>query len=201
MGAERAAHHPEGGPIGPLPDGLTALALAARAGGQPEADRLWEAARQRLTRIGLALRVDPGEVPDLVQDVLLAAHGALGRFDPQAGSFEAWIAAILLRRARNRRRAERRFAIFRGRYSGPARAAARFPSVAEAVDARLTLERLLESLTAVQRRVVALYEIGELPADEVAGILGITAAGVRSIARDARQKLTRAAGGGGEVRR
>jgi RNA polymerase sigma factor (sigma-70 family) len=60
-----------------------------------------------------------------------------------------------------------------------------------AVEARLTLHRLLEQLTRRQREVVALYEIDGLSAEEVSRILEITAAGVRSLARDARRKLAK----------
>ena len=59
-----------------------------------------------------------------------------------------------------------------------------------AVEARLTLRRLLDRLTRRQREVIALYEIDGLSAEEVAGILGISAAGVRSLARDARRRLS-----------
>ena len=87
---------------------LAKLALAARAGRGAEEERLWQAAHPRLVRIALALGVPAGDVPDLVQDALFAAHRALRRFDPGAGSFEAWLGTILIRRARNLARSRRR---------------------------------------------------------------------------------------------
>jgi DNA-directed RNA polymerase specialized sigma24 family protein len=69
------------------------------------------------------------------------------------------------------------------------------PVEIERLEARLVLERLLSCLTDCQREVVALYEIGELSADEVARAVGCTPPGVRSIARDARIRLSEAARG------
>lgn len=157
---------------------------------QAAEDRLWEAARPRLVRMALALGVPASEVPDLVQDALLAAHRALGRFDPEAGSFEAWIGTILLRRTRNLLRARRRRRVFLDALRAIGLPVAPRPSRGlDGVEARLVVERLLGCLTDVQREVVALYEIGELDAAATARVLGITPAGVRSIARDARRRL------------
>jgi len=169
-------------------------AQAARALPASPARRL-EAATPRLTRIALALGAPAQEVPDLVQDTLLAAHRALRSFDPDRGSFDAWLATILVRRVQNARRAERRRRALRGllgRIGAP-----REPRGTRDIDraeARLVLAKLVACLSDSQREVIALYEIGDLPAEEVARALGHTAAGVRSIARDARTKLAAAAG-------
>lgn len=171
---------------------LTAMALEVQAGEKTAANRLWEAARPLLQRVALALGVPPSDVPDLVQDVLLAAHRGLESFAPDKGSLDSWLVAILVRRARNALRAQRR----RRRLSERLRiliprAASRGPF--DAVEARLTLARLLTSLTESQREVIALYEIADLSAEEAGNLLGMSAAGVRSIARDARERLSRAA--------
>jgi len=176
------------------PTSLSALAGEARRGDGGAADRLWDGVRPRLLRIGLALGVPAADVPDLVQDVLLAAHRGLRTFDPEKGSLEAWLGTILVHRARNLFRSGRRRRGFFARFPMlPARQATR--GAIDAVEARLTLERLLTFLTEKQREVVALYEIGELSAEETGRLLDITAAGVRSIARDARIRLSEAAAG------
>jgi RNA polymerase sigma factor (sigma-70 family) len=151
-------------------------------------DQDFAALRPKLIRIALALGIDPEDAKDLAQESLLAAHRNLQRFDPEKGSFEGWASVILLRRARNRQRSsQRRWKLqeavrrFAPRSVAPA---------AGAVEARLTLQRLLRELTPRQREVVALYEIGGLSAAEAGEHLDMTAAGVRSIARDARQRLT-----------
>ncbi len=179
-------------------DGATGLALledlavAAQGGDADAAGTLWGALRPRLLRIGLALGVSPSDVADLVQDSILAAHRSLSKFDPAKGSVEAWLSTILVRRTRNLFRSERR------RLGLVARLSSILPrpqvrAGLDAVEARITLQRLLTSLTESQREVVALYEIGELRAEETARLLRITAAGVRSIARDARIRLSEAA--------
>jgi RNA polymerase sigma factor CnrH len=178
------------------PSDLARLALAARAGRGAEEERLWRAARPRLVRIALALGVPAADVPDLVQETLLAAHRALGRFDPAAGSFEAWMGTILVRRARNLERSRRR----RRRFLDALRAIGlpvppRSPRAVDHLEARLVVDRLLGCLSVSQREVVALYEIGEVDAAETARVLGLTAGGVRSIARDARRRLAEEARG------
>jgi RNA polymerase sigma-70 factor (ECF subfamily) len=171
--------------------GLAALAVAARDGDRTAGERLYEQARPRLLRLALSLGVDPDAAGDLVQDTLWAAHRALARFDPSRGSIEGWLATILVRRAHNRRRAlARRLRLVDSfRRQGPKST----PPASGAVEARITLGRLLDSLTDRQRQVVALYEIGELGAEETSRILGLTPAGVRSIAHDARKRLGKAA--------
>ncbi len=175
------------------PSRLEPLAAAAVHGGRAEAEQLWIAARPFLLRWALALGADPNAANDLVQDALWAAHRNLNRFDPRRGTPEAWLATILVRLLRNQRRALSRrrrlsaaFAPFVRRSTPPA---------TDPVDARITLARLLDRLTERQREVVALYEIAELGAAASAQILGLTPAGVRSIARDARQRLSNAVRG------
>jgi len=175
---------------------LARLALAARASRGAEEERLWQAARPRLVRIALALGVPAADVPDLVQDALFAAHRALRRFDPGAGSFEGWIGTIIVRRAQNLARSRRR----RRRFLDALRTiglpvAPRSAPALDRLEARLVIERLLGCLSVSQREVVALYEFGEMDAAEAARVLGISAAGVRSIARDARRRLAEEARG------
>jgi RNA polymerase sigma-70 factor (ECF subfamily) len=171
-----------------LDSDLSSLVGAARDGDESTTERLYAAVRPRLLRTALALGVDPDDAADLVQETLWSAHRNLHRFDPQQASFESWLGLILVRRARNRwrglvrkRRLLETLHVFSPRSTD---------SAAGAVDARLTLERLLGGLTRRQREVVALYEIGGLGAGEVARVLGISSAGVRSLARDARRRLT-----------
>lgn len=184
----------------PAPEGrdaksdLLALVLRARDGDRETADRLYAEVRPRLLRIALALGADPETAADTVQESLWAAHRNLRRFDPSQASFLGWLGVIVVRRLNNRRRAAaRRKRLLEALRLVPRGGGAPGQSV---VEARLTLRRLLRQLTDRQREVVALYEIGELGAEEVAWMLGLTPAGVRSIARDARGRLSAAARGG-----
>lgn len=172
---------------------LTRLALEAQGGQAFAITRLWESARVFLTRLALAFGVSYDEAPDLVQECMWAAHQALDRFDPEKGSFAAWTGTILLRLARNRFRGSKRrhhlLEAFKNYLSG--RRLERMPAPdITSLEARMTLEGLLRVLTDRQRDVIALYEIAELSAKEVAAIVGISEAGVRSIARQARNKLS-----------
>ena len=166
---------------------LDTLWMAARGGDAGATERLFREARPMLLRWALALGSDPDTAGDLVQETLWAAHRSLDRFDPSRGALEGWMATILVRRLRNRRRARARRSrlLAAVRRDSPVSVA---PD-AGAVEARVTLARLLGSLTDRQREVVALYEIAELGAEKTARILGLTPAGVRSIARDARRRL------------
>ena len=168
-------------------DPLASLVESARGGDEAATGRLYACVRPRLLRIALALGADPDDAADLVQETLWSAHRNLGRFDAARASFEGWLGTILVRRTRNSWRS-----LARGRRLVRALAGSTRTSSdpgSHAVEARLTLQSLLEQLTRRQREVVALYEIDGLSAEEVAGILGITAAGVRSLARDARRRL------------
>jgi RNA polymerase sigma-70 factor (ECF subfamily) len=172
-----------------MPDGRPPDAVCLEAA----ADRRLGAATHQLTRIALALGVPAQDAPDVVQDTLLAAHRGLRSFDPARGRLEAWLATILVRRARNARRAERRWRALRAVFQSVGASRRTGTKEIDRVEARLVLDRLVACLSDSQREIVALYEIGELSADEVARTLGHTPAGVRSIARDARNKLAEAA--------
>lgn len=175
-------------------DGLLAQwATAARHGDRDAADRLLAAARPRLTRMALAFGAAPDDVPDLVQDVLIVAWRRLEDFDPARGSFIAWLAGGLHGRVANLRRGAGRLGLFLDRLRDAVQATPQEERPQEKVDARMTLDRLLQSLAPRQRDVVALYELGGLSGKETARVLGIGEAAVRSIARDARQALKAAA--------
>lgn len=180
-----------------IPD-LTSLAVDARSGDEATLDLLYRTARPSLLRWALAMGAGPDTAPDLVQETLWAAHRHLTSFDPARGTFEGWIATILVRRLRNRRRARARRArlldSFRAEGS-PGSARRTLPRAIEVVHARAALHKLLAVLTDRQREVVALYDLAEMNATDVARVLDLTPAGVRSIARDAHRKLEKATRG------
>lgn len=181
------------------PGVATMPAADERARLAEDASAALERLRPRLLRLALVLRTSPEDAEDAVQETLLAAYRNRSSFDPATGSPESWTAAILLRRLRNRKRGWlRRIRFLSALGREPERRAV--PG-SEAIEARLTLARLLDALTPRQREVVALYEIAEWSAEETARVLGMTPAGVRSVARDARRRLSEAAAGGKEASR
>lgn len=172
---------------------LTRLAVAAQTGSASDHDLWLDQLQRLLVRVGFGLGISSEDLLDLVQETSYSAWRALATFDPCRGSCEAWAIAMLRRRAANWRRRLRR------QLRGLARLTFERPTGPEPdaalgqVEDRATLERLLQALSPRQREVIAYYELAELSADEVANLLGTTAAGVRSVARDAREQLTRAA--------
>jgi RNA polymerase sigma-70 factor (ECF subfamily) len=172
---------------------LEGVALLAQGGDREARDALWSIVRSPLERIALAMGIAPIDIPDLVQETLMAAHVNLDRFDPDRGSMRTWLATIMARLRLNllRRRA-RRVRLLERLAGGISREVARGGRVKRgAPSAGDDVGEVLDRLTNRQRQVVIVYAIAGLSALEAGRALGITAAGVRSIARDARNRLGR----------
>jgi len=170
---------------------LDAVARAAQAGDGDATNALCIILRPYLGRIAIGMGIVPRDVPDLVQDTLVAAHFNLDRFDPGRGSVRTWVTTILthlrlnlLRRRARRTRALEALAGAVGRVPGRRRIAWRGvpPGGGDILD-------ILARLSRRQRQVVTVYAIVGLSARETGRLLGLTEAGVRSIARDARSRL------------
>ena len=172
------------------PPALEDLVTATRGGDAEAGEKLYSMARGKLAGMALALGVSRDDVPDLVQEVLVAAWRNLGSFDSERGTFLAWLAPGLRGRATNGFRGLRRRRNLLTRFwSSRSPLSRRQEEPHAALDARMTVARLVGALTHRQREVVALYELGELSSEETAKVLGIGSAAVRSIARDARARL------------
>lgn len=167
------------------------LALQARAGDRGAQEAMLEQARPRLVRMALAFGAPPDDVPDLVQEVLLGAWRNFDALDPDKGTFLSWVARGLHGRVANLRRGHGRRSHFFDRWRQESEGDSEQPH--GAVEARLTLAKLVDCLSPRQRDVIALYELGGLSGKETAQVLGIRESAVRSIARDARKALTRSA--------
>ena len=174
---------------------LDDTAIAARADDRLARNTLWVVARPHIERIALASGSRLDDLPDLVQETLLAAHRHLHRFDPARGSFRAWLVTILFHVRNNllRRRARRR-RLLEALRQAP-RCASTVPQESDTplsgAEISLELRILMTALSDRQRTVLVLFWIGGLGSAEIGRALGITAAGARSIARDARRKLAR----------
>lgn len=171
-------------------DPHAALCRAVRRGDRGAFEKLVDLTRPRLLRMALAFGASPEDAPDLVQEVLIGAWRHASELDPEKGTFLAWVARGLHGRVANLRRGEGRRDRFLDRWrdeTGHPEEQAHRPQ--GAVEARITLAKLLVCLSPRQREVVALYELGGLSGRETAGLLGIGEAAVRSIARDARRQL------------
>ena len=176
-------------------ENLDDTAIAARADDRLARNTLWVVARPHIERIALATGSRIDDLPDLVQETLLAAHRYLHSFDPARGSFRAWLVTILfhvrknlmVRRARRRRLLEALHQAPRCENTVPPGS----DTLLAGAEISLELHTLLTALSDRQRTVLVLFWIGGLGSAEIGRALGMTAAGARSIARDARRKLAR----------
>lgn len=171
--------------------GRAAAVPAVRStAGLPGCGQLWREQTPGLLRAAIALGCGPEDAADLVQDTLLAAFRSINRFDPARGSFGTWTHAILVRRWSNWWRAKQR--LRRALQLLSHETAVRQAPSSDAVEARLTLERLAACLSRAQRRVWVLVEIAGLTSREAAGALCLREATIRSHLRYARAALRRA---------
>ena len=128
---------------------------------------------------------DPAQSEEVAQDVLLEVWRTASRFDPAMGSAATWVLTIAHRRAIDRVRAE---AAAVGReqkaaWAGPAP----LDEVADAVEASLDRERIqrcLGGLTQVQRESITLAYYGGYTYRQVAALVGVTLAAIKTRIRD-----------------
>jgi RNA polymerase sigma-70 factor (ECF subfamily) len=135
---------------------------------------------------GLIRRVvrDPAQSEEVTQEVMLEVWRAAARFDPARGSAATWVLTIAHRRAVDRVRSATAAAEREKRTSVLLSAG---DEVADAVEASLERERVrrcLEGLTELQRESITLAYYGGYSYREVAGLLGITLATIKTRIRD-----------------
>jgi RNA polymerase sigma-70 factor (ECF subfamily) len=119
--------------------------------------------------------VRAADVPDVLQQVLLALHEAMGRgFDP-SGAIQSWLRAVTYRIARDHRKLARND---RERLSatGLVETTDQAPNAEEgmqAIDAHRLVEEVLDRLPPEQRLVLVMSDIDEMPMSETAEVLEI----------------------------
>jgi RNA polymerase sigma-70 factor (ECF subfamily) len=161
------------------------LVRAARAGNREAFGLLVERSWDRLVRMARSV-VGELEAEDAVQDGLVVAWGRLGDLaDPDR--FDAWVGRIVFRRCLRSARRQR------GRVSLEG---VQEPSVAGDPAASIGAYQLLSRLPPRQRAVLHLTVVEGMTDAEIAPLLGITPASVRSHRRRARESLTRLFQGG-----
>lgn len=175
--------------IDPSSDG--ALVAEALAGYDEAFAEIVRRHRDALYRIAYATLGDADEALDAVQDALIAAHGALRRFD-RARPLRPWLSRIVLNRCRDvrRRRTVRRmllpFAAVAEQVADDA------PGPAALAGDRRTLARTLTAIAALPtnlREPLVLTAIDAMPQADVAEALGITTKAVETRVRRARAAL------------
>nr|WP_239119244.1 ECF RNA polymerase sigma factor SigK [Planotetraspora thailandica] len=137
---------------------------------------------------GLALRVlrDPAQSEEVAQDVLVEVWRSAARYEPSRGSARAWVMTIAHRRAVDRVRSAQAAV---NREERVARLDVRrpFDEVADSVEKTLELERLrrcLNGLTELQRESVTFAYYDGYSYREVAELLKVPLATVKTRMRD-----------------
>jgi RNA polymerase sigma-70 factor (ECF subfamily) len=135
---------------------------------------------------GVVARVvrDPSQSEEVTQEVLLDVWRSASRFNGERGSAMAWIMTIAHRRAVDRVRSAQRSA---ERERHVTSAAVPYDEVAENTEVSLEQERVrrcLSSLTELQRESLLLAYYSGYTYREVARLLGVAAATVKTRMRD-----------------
>ncbi len=146
--------------------------------------------QDRLYRFALSYTGDPRDAEEVVQDALIRAYGALGRYEPtrvRELALRAWLYRITLNVARNRARGVRPRLV---PLEGPdgdtalpepeADSAERPDSVYEGAERRRELDALLAGLPARYREAVVLRHVEGLAYEEAAEVLGRKVGTVKS---------------------
>lgn len=170
---------------------LDDLLRAVAGGDQVAFDNLYRLLAPKV--FGLTHRVlrDPVHAEEVTQEVLLEVWLLAARFDAKRGRAVTWVLTMAYRRAVDRVRAERA-ACARLRGVGIASLDVAYDHVACEAIRRLDRHRLracLPALTGLQRQAITLAFYDGHTYSEVAGILGIPVATVKSRMRDALIRL------------
>ncbi|HLU43726.1 MAG TPA: RNA polymerase sigma factor SigM [Natronosporangium sp.] len=168
--------------------------LRAHAAGAPDAFReLFHRHRDRLWAVALRTMGDPDEAADALQDALLSAHRAAGRFRGES-AVTTWLHRIVVNACldRLRRRAARPTVPLAdaGDSSDP-RPVGGVEPVAPAVDhdTVLTVRAALQQLPDEQRVAIVLVDLQGYPVAEVAAMLGVAEGTVKSRCARGRARL------------
>jgi RNA polymerase sigma-70 factor (ECF subfamily) len=174
----------------------TRLILQARAGDRDAFEELMVMHEQLVYRTAWRLLGDREDARNASQEVFLRLHRFLHRYDP-ARPFEPWLYRLVVNACRDLQRRRPRLPLVPldpPDPASPAPTAFTAPSqeaALAAAESRTLVAAALRQLSPKERAAVVLRDIEGLSANEVARILGSTAATVRSQASSARLKMRR----------
>jgi RNA polymerase sigma-70 factor (ECF subfamily) len=175
---------------------LDERAQVSRVGTEISFGRLYEEHVDFVWRSAVRLGVDEAAADDVVQQVFLVVHRRLGEFEGRS-SMKTWLFSILLRVAREHRRAVRRKSPHLAHEPvDPDLVADSAVNPHEALsraEASRTIDVLLDSLDEEKRAVFVMAELEEMTAPEIGEATGLSAKAVYSRLRAARTDFERAA--------
>lgn len=140
-----------------------------------------------LRRLGIA----DADLDDLTQDVFVSVHRALDKYE-ERNHLRAWLYRITVRVAASHRRSQRPTSSLDVEQLTESDAADPEETV-QANQARADFDRLLAVLDEDRRTVFVLYEVEELPMEEVASVVGCPVPTAYSRLRSARKLILAAA--------
>jgi RNA polymerase sigma factor (sigma-70 family) len=167
------------------------LALRAKGGDGRAFEELARSHQETAFRLAYLITGDAGDAEDALQDGLLKAWRALGRFRPEV-PFRPWLLQIVANEARNRRRSAGRRAALALRAEGQEASGGAAPSPeADAVagEERRRLLAALDALPDAGRLVLACRYLLDLSEEETAAALGLRRGTVKSRAARALERL------------
>ncbi len=169
--------------------------LRAQRGDARAFAQLVEPHREIAFRVAYLITRNPADAEDALQDGLLKAWRALGRFRPNA-PLRPWLLRIAANEARNRRRGEgrREGLALRAAAASPGEAAPSPEEAALAAERRRLLLDALEQLPERARLVLELRYLLGLSEDETAAALGVRRGTVKSRSARALERLREAHG-------
>lgn len=164
----------------------------------PDAGALYATHVGTVTRWAERLAGPQLDLEDIVHEVFCIAHRQLPRFRGDSG-VTTWLFGITDNVVRHRRRKERWRRFFTGSAAANDEALARVASpqpdplrLAERDDDARVVYRLLDALPERDRRILILFELEEMSADQVATLLAIKPANARLRLHRARARFLRA---------
>jgi RNA polymerase sigma-70 factor (ECF subfamily) len=158
-------------------------------------DELYAAHAAAIYRLGWAMLRQTDLAEDAVQETFLRAHKAMHRFDPERASFGTWLYQIALNYCRSYLRRKQFFTVpwlsdgtdsppLPDDRPGPERHALRH-------EYQQILWQAVQKLSATLREVVILHYYLEIPAVEIAQMLGCPEGTIYSRLHNARHRLAR----------
>jgi RNA polymerase sigma-70 factor (ECF subfamily) len=169
----------------------------AIAGNESAQRALYEAHHAAAFRLAYLLLQDACDAEEVVQDAFVYVFRNLHRYDPQRGSFRAWLRVALVSRCRNKRRRKQLSTISLEALATtgqvlPDPELANDPSgVLELRGARRAMWEMLQRVSAGARDALVLRYYEELPYSEIAELLGCSPDAARARVAHGKVQLRR----------